>query len=225
MRLKAWKVTTGSRSDRDRRGRHRHRPDPPRSGGQHLVEPGRRLRNVAAGTHGYNVVSKTCVPEDEDELYKGHGTHVARDHGRRRQQRTGRRRDQLADDDPPGQVDARSGLGRNERADRSDRSSRSPPSRKASTSASSTTRTPSSGPRDPKRSKTRSKSLGRKQHPVRDLGRQHRQQQRRSSADGNATPAATTSRPRSASRPATTKTNCRAGPTTGRTPSSSRRPA
>src|SRR4029077_435361 len=29
------------------------------------------------GTHGYNVLNKTCNPIDEDKTYGGHGTHVA----------------------------------------------------------------------------------------------------------------------------------------------------
>jgi len=31
----------------------------------------------APGTHGYNVLNKTCNPIDEDGAYNGHGTHVA----------------------------------------------------------------------------------------------------------------------------------------------------
>nr|MBA2559789.1 S8 family serine peptidase [Propionibacteriales bacterium] len=31
----------------------------------------------AAGTHGYNAISSTCDPMDDDTVYGGHGTHVA----------------------------------------------------------------------------------------------------------------------------------------------------
>jgi subtilisin family serine protease len=74
--LKAWKVSTGSRSivigvvDT---GIDLTHPD---LAANLWSNPG-GLFGCPAGTHGYNVVSKTCVPEDEDPAYGGHGTHVA----------------------------------------------------------------------------------------------------------------------------------------------------
>ncbi len=77
--LKAWNVTTGSRSiviGEVDTGIDLTHPDLAANiwsnSGNVFKE-----QKCAAGTHGYNVVSDTCVPEDEDELYKGHGTHVA----------------------------------------------------------------------------------------------------------------------------------------------------
>lgn len=35
------------------------------------------INGCAAGTHGYNVLSSTCDPMDDDTVYGGHGTHVA----------------------------------------------------------------------------------------------------------------------------------------------------
>src|SRR5262249_15307540 len=35
------------------------------------------INGCPAGTHGYNVLAKTCNPIDEDTSYNGHGTHVA----------------------------------------------------------------------------------------------------------------------------------------------------
>jgi thermitase len=35
------------------------------------------LNGCAAGTHGYNVLTGTCDPMDDDAVYGGHGTHVA----------------------------------------------------------------------------------------------------------------------------------------------------
>lgn len=35
------------------------------------------LGGCAAGTHGYNVLTSTCDPMDDDTVYGGHGTHVA----------------------------------------------------------------------------------------------------------------------------------------------------
>src|SRR5256886_14368601 len=34
------------------------------------------IGGCAAGTHGYNVLAKTCNPIDTDTSYGGHGTHV-----------------------------------------------------------------------------------------------------------------------------------------------------
>ena len=35
------------------------------------------INGCAAGTHGYNVLTSTCDPMDDDAVYGGHGTHVA----------------------------------------------------------------------------------------------------------------------------------------------------
>jgi serine protease len=35
------------------------------------------IGGCAAGTHGYNVLTSTCDPMDDDTVYGGHGTHVA----------------------------------------------------------------------------------------------------------------------------------------------------
>src|SRR5271165_3789251 len=77
--LKAWNVTTGSRSiviGEVDTGIDLTHPD---LAANIWSNPGSvfKEQKCAAGTHGYNVVSDTCVPEDEDELYNGHGTHVA----------------------------------------------------------------------------------------------------------------------------------------------------
>ena len=74
--LKAWSVTTGSRSiviGEVDTGIDLTHPD---LAANIWSNPGNVLR-CPAGTHGYNVLSKNCNPEDEDETFKGHGTHVA----------------------------------------------------------------------------------------------------------------------------------------------------
>ena len=74
--LKAWKVTTGSRSiviGEVDTGIDLTHPD---LAANIWSNPGSIL-GCPAGTHGYNVLSKNCTPEDEDETFHGHGTHVA----------------------------------------------------------------------------------------------------------------------------------------------------
>ena len=77
--LKAWKVTTGSPSiviGEVDTGIALTHPD---LAANIWSNPGNvfKAQKCAAGTHGFNVLSKNCNPEDEDETYNGHGTHVA----------------------------------------------------------------------------------------------------------------------------------------------------
>jgi subtilisin family serine protease len=74
--LAAWKVSTGSRSivigELDTGVESSH----PDLAGNIWSNPG-GVGGCPAGTHGFDAVSTTCYPEDEDQSYGGHGTHVA----------------------------------------------------------------------------------------------------------------------------------------------------
>jgi subtilisin family serine protease len=78
--LEAWGVTSGSRSivigETDTGVDYAH----PDLAANIWSNPG-GINGCAAGTHGYNVLSKACNPIDEETLllggYGGHGTHVA----------------------------------------------------------------------------------------------------------------------------------------------------
>ena len=74
--LKAWQTSTGSRSivigEADSGVDYNH----PDLAANVWANPG-GIGGCAAGTHGYNVIAKTCDPIDEDTTYSGHGTHVA----------------------------------------------------------------------------------------------------------------------------------------------------
>ena len=74
--LKAWQVTTGSRSivigEVDTGVDYNH----PDLAANIWSNPG-GVNGCSAGTHGYNVLAKSCNPMDEDSTYGGHGTHVA----------------------------------------------------------------------------------------------------------------------------------------------------
>jgi subtilisin family serine protease len=78
--LEAWGVTSGSRSivigETDTGVDYTH----PDLAANIWSNPG-TVGGCGAGTHGYNVLSKTCNPIDEETLllggYGGHGTHVA----------------------------------------------------------------------------------------------------------------------------------------------------
>jgi subtilisin family serine protease len=74
--LKAWSVTTGSPSiviGEVDTGVDLEHPD---LATNVWSNPG-GVGGCAGGTHGYNVLNKTCNPMDDDTLFKGHGTHVA----------------------------------------------------------------------------------------------------------------------------------------------------
>jgi subtilisin family serine protease len=74
--LKAWQFSTGSRSivigETDTGVDYTH----PDLAANIWSNPG-NIGGCAGGTHGYNVLAKTCNPMDEDTSYGGHGTHVA----------------------------------------------------------------------------------------------------------------------------------------------------
>jgi len=74
--LKAWQVTTGSRSivigEADTGIDYEH----PDLKANIWSNPG-KVGGCPSGTHGYNVLAATCNPMDEDPAYGGHGTHVA----------------------------------------------------------------------------------------------------------------------------------------------------
>jgi subtilisin family serine protease len=73
---KAWDVTTGSRAivigEVDTGVAYEH----PDLQANIWSNPG-GVGGCAAGTHGYNVLNKSCNPIDEDNSFNGHGTHVA----------------------------------------------------------------------------------------------------------------------------------------------------
>jgi hypothetical protein len=72
----AWAVSTGSRSivigETDTGVEYTH----PDLAANVWNNPG-GIGGCAANTHGYNVLTKTCDPMDNDTAYNGHGTHVA----------------------------------------------------------------------------------------------------------------------------------------------------
>jgi subtilisin family serine protease len=74
--LSAWGVSTGSRSivvaETDTGVDYTH----PDLAANIWSNPG-KVGGCEKGTHGYNVVAKSCNPLDEDPTYNGHGTHVA----------------------------------------------------------------------------------------------------------------------------------------------------
>lgn len=74
--LAAWGVSTGSRSivigETDTGVNYNHVD----LAANIWSNPG-GIGGCAAGTHGYSVLSDTCEPMDDDNVYGGHGTHVA----------------------------------------------------------------------------------------------------------------------------------------------------
>jgi subtilisin family serine protease len=74
--LAAWQVSTGSRSivigETDTGVDYEH----PDLAANIWSNPG-TVGGCAAGTHGYDVLNKTCDPMDDNTTYDGHGTHVA----------------------------------------------------------------------------------------------------------------------------------------------------
>jgi subtilisin family serine protease len=74
--LPSWGVSTGSRSivigEADTGIDYKH----PDLAANVWSNPG-GIGGCAAGTHGYNVLTSTCDPMDDDTAYGGHGTHVA----------------------------------------------------------------------------------------------------------------------------------------------------
>jgi subtilisin family serine protease len=74
--LAAWGVSTGSRSiviaETDTGVNYNHVD----LAANIWSNPG-GIGGCAAGTHGYSVLTDTCEPMDDDNVYGGHGTHVA----------------------------------------------------------------------------------------------------------------------------------------------------
>lgn len=73
---RAWSVSTGSRAivvgDVDTGVDYTH----PDLAANIWTNPG-GVGGCPAGSHGYNAVEQSCDPDDDDEAYGGHGTHVA----------------------------------------------------------------------------------------------------------------------------------------------------
>jgi subtilase family protein len=74
--LAAWEVSTGSRAivigELDSGVQYTH----PDLAANMWSNPG-GIGGCPAGTHGFDALDSTCYPQDEDESYGGHGTHVA----------------------------------------------------------------------------------------------------------------------------------------------------
>jgi len=74
--LRAWRVSTGSRAiviGETDTGVEYHHPD---LEANIWTNPG-NVGGCPAGSHGYNVLSHSCDPDDDDTAYGGHGTAVA----------------------------------------------------------------------------------------------------------------------------------------------------
>jgi hypothetical protein len=74
--LSAWDVSTGTRSavigELDSGAQYTH----PDLAANIWTNPG-NIGGCPAGTHGFDAIKGSCYPQDEDEAYGGHGTHVA----------------------------------------------------------------------------------------------------------------------------------------------------
>jgi hypothetical protein len=74
--LSAWGVSTGTRSavigELDSGAQYAH----PDLAANIWTNPG-NVGGCPSGTHGFDAIKSSCYPQDEDEAYGGHGTHVA----------------------------------------------------------------------------------------------------------------------------------------------------
>jgi hypothetical protein len=74
--LSAWGVSTGTRSavigELDSGAQYTH----PDLAANIWTNPG-NIGGCPAGTHGFDAIKGSCYPQDEDQAYGGHGTHVA----------------------------------------------------------------------------------------------------------------------------------------------------